>query len=242
MQPLETPQTVPLYRRVEASLRDQIRNGELAPGDLIPSEPQLAASLGVSPGTVRKAIDLLVRERLLFRHQGKGTYVSRIDFNNSLFRFFSYGDAQGGDLRIHKETSLRVLQQAPADVCARLSIQSGSPAIYMERIGFDTDTPVLFERSWWDAGVVDGLQDESVHIPDLLYAVVEDRFGVPVVRAEETLTAEACDERTASHLAIDQGSPIVVLRRRAFSSGDKPIEYRVTHGRADRFSYRTEIR
>lgn len=242
MQPAEIVPPLPLYRRVEQRLREQIRSGELAPGDLIPSEPQLAEQLDVSPGTVRKAIDLLVRERLLFRHQGKGTYVSRIDFNNSLFRFFSYGDADGGDLRIHKETPLRLLLDAPDDICQHLGMATGSPAVYMERIGFDAQEPVLFERSWWNAEFVNGLEDEAVHIPDLLYAVVEDRFGVAIVRAEETLTAQAADQRTAQTLDITQGEPVVVLHRRAFTVEDKAIEYRVTHGRADRFSYRTEIR
>ena len=85
----------PLYRVVEDYLMAFIDSGELVSGDLIPSEPQLAATLGVSQGTVKKAIDNLVWEKKLYRHQGKGTYVSRIDFNDSLFRYFSYGGADG---------------------------------------------------------------------------------------------------------------------------------------------------
>lgn len=232
----------PLYKSVEAHIRDQIAAGDLIPGDLIPSEPQLATQLNVSQGTVKKAIDNLAKEKLLYRHQGKGTYVSRIDFNNSLFRFFSYGNERGRDIRIHKETPLRKIKRAPAIICRCLKLPTGSQVLYIERIGLVADEPVLIEKSWWNADQVQGLENESIHIPDLMYAVVEDKFRVPIVGAEETLTAEAADKRTASRLGIKPRDPVVVLKRLTFTADKLPIEYRVTHGRADRFSYKTQIR
>lgn len=86
--PLEATGNKPLYRMVEDHIRTLISTGRLIPGDLIPSESQLAKVLNVSAGTIKKAITNLVWEQLLFRHQGKGTYVSRVDFENNLFRFF----------------------------------------------------------------------------------------------------------------------------------------------------------
>lgn len=121
----------PLYRVVEDHIRDLINGGELIPGDLIPSEPQLARTLGVSPGTVKKAIDNLVWEGLLYRHQGKGTYISKVDFGKSLFRFFSYGDARGRAVRIHKETTSRRRCIGPASVTRRLHVPDGSELIYI---------------------------------------------------------------------------------------------------------------
>lgn len=232
----------PLYKTVEQHLRDRMTSGELGPGDLIPSEPQLAKLLDVSSGTVKRAIENLVKERLLYRHQGKGTYVSRIDFNNSLFRFFSYGTHEGRPIRIHKTTPARGIHPCPVRVARQLHIEPGTDTVYLERVGYEGDTPILIERCWWIADLVRGLEKEEVHIPDLLYAAVVEKFGVPVVRAEETLTAEAADEKNAETLAVAKGSPLVVLRRLTYTSGDQPIEFRVTRGRADRFSYKTEIR
>ena len=76
----------PLYRQVESIIKKIIDAGKLVPGDLIPSEPMLSSSLGVSQGTIKKAIDNLVKEKRLYRHQGKGTYVSRLDFNSRYIR------------------------------------------------------------------------------------------------------------------------------------------------------------
>ncbi len=232
----------PLYRRVDELIRELIGSGKLAPGDLIPSESQLATELDVSIGTVRKAIDSLVQERLLYRHQGKGTYVSRIDFNNSLFRFFSYGGAAGTDIRIHKETPVREIIQGDKAICDKLNVKTGSELIYIKRIGYAGEQVILVEKCWWVADAVPGLKDESIHIPDLMYAVIEDSMGVPVIRAEETLTAGVCDKKTADVLGLAERDPIVVLMRSTYTLNDKKIEYRITHGRADKFSYKTEIR
>lgn len=232
----------PLYRRVEEYIRGKIDSGELIPGDLIPSESQLASTLEVSIGTVRKAVDTLVHQRILYKHQGKGTYVSRIDFNNSLFRFFSYGTHSGEDIRIHKETPVRKSIKGSKEICSKLGVRANSKLTYIERIGYSEDQPVLLEKSWWIPKVVPALQDDATHIPDLLYAVIEDKLNVPVVRAEETLTAESADRKTARILGVNVGDPIVVLMRLTFSINDTPIEYRVTNGRADKFSYKTEIR
>lgn len=235
-------QHIPLYKRVEQHLVADIDEGRLVPGDLIPSEPQLAALLDVSQGTVKKAIDNLVKEKRLFRHQGKGTYVSTINFNNSLFRFFSYGDGSGQGARIRKEASYRALQVAPDDVCHALGYDKGSELLYIQRCGYTQGQPVLVEHCWWCPDVVPGMESDSVHIPDLMYALVVEKFGVPVTRADETLTAEAADEETAAILEIKANVPVIVLTRNTYSRNNKMIEYRRTIGRADRFSYKAEIR
>jgi GntR family transcriptional regulator len=232
----------PLYKIVEEHLRSQISAGILAPGDLIPSEPQLAKTLDVSGGTVKKAIENLVHENLLYRHQGKGTYVSRINFNNSLFKFFSYGNHSGNPVRIHKETPIRELRKGTEKICQRLQVPAQTEMLYIERMGYRDDTPVLIEKCWWIADLVRGLENEDVHIPDLLYAVVVDQFDLPIIRSEESLTAEAADKNTAKALDVEVGSPLVVLHRLTYSKDNKPVEFRITRGRPDNFSYRTEIR
>ncbi len=233
----------PLYQIVESYIVELIDSGNLIPGDLIPSEPQLAATLAVSQGTVKKAIDNLVWQKRLYRHQGKGTYVSRIDFNNSLFRFFSYGDEKGREVRIRKETTKRKLKPGTVKICKQLEVPAGTVLLHIERVGYvDNELPVLIEYSWWIADLVPGLENEEIHIPDLLYALVVEKYRLPITRAEETLTAEGCDKATATVLEIEPGTPVVVLKRTTYTAGNRVVEIRTTKGRADKFSYKTEIR
>ena len=119
-------QVQPLYQKVEEHIRQQINAGVLIPGDLIPSETRLSKELDVSIGTVKKALDNLVWQGLLFRHQGKGTFVSRIDFNNSLFKFFSYADQKGKEVRIRKSTTDRWRGKGPKKICKQLGVSEGS--------------------------------------------------------------------------------------------------------------------
>jgi len=233
--------TKPLYRVVEDYLMDFIESGELVSGDLIPSEPQLAATLNVSQGTVKKAIDNLVWEKKLYRHQGKGTYVSRIDFNNSLFRYFSYGDVEGKDIRIDKKTSKRYIEKGNKIICRKMNVSDKTDLLYIERIGYVEQKPVMVEYSRWRADVLPGLENEDIHIPDLFYAVVVDKYKIPVVRAAETLTAEIASEKTASILNIEINSPVLVLNRTTYTRNNEIIEIRITKGRGDMFSYMTEI-
>jgi len=67
--------TEPLYRLIERSIREDIAGGRFRPGAQIWSERKFREHFDVSGNTVRKALDLLVHEGLLFRRQGKGTYV-----------------------------------------------------------------------------------------------------------------------------------------------------------------------
>jgi GntR family transcriptional regulator len=61
----------------------------MAPGELIPSEMELAARFKVSQGTVRKAIDELAAENLVMRRQGKGTFVATHAAQQVQYRFLN---------------------------------------------------------------------------------------------------------------------------------------------------------
>ncbi len=66
----------PLYQQIKALITQSLQSGEWKPGELIPSEVELANRFKVSQGTVRKAIDELAAENLVMRRQGKGTFVA----------------------------------------------------------------------------------------------------------------------------------------------------------------------
>ena len=234
--PLNRPNK-PLYQLVEDHICALIDNDKLVPGDLIPSEPQLAKHLKVSPGTVKKATDNLVWRKKLYRHQGKGTYVSNIDFNNSLFRFTTYGDIDGQPTRIHKETTARCIEKGKKEICEKLGVGCEQSLLYIERVGYVEDNPVMIEYSYWRPG----LEDEDVHIPDLFYALIVEKYNIPVVRAEETLTAEGADKHTAATLNITVGTPVLVLHRVTYTTENRIIEIRTSKGRSDKSSYKTEI-
>src|SRR5690606_27406758 len=88
----------PLYQQVKDLLIGRLIGGHWKPGDLLPSEIQLAEELGVSQGTVRKALDEMTAGNLLVRRQGRGTYVAEHDQEHALFHFFKLADRAGRPL------------------------------------------------------------------------------------------------------------------------------------------------
>ena len=82
-----SPTFSPLYRQIRGLILRSLESGEWGPGELIPSESELAERFGVSQGTVRKAIDEMAAENLLIRRQGKGTFVATHADPHSFFRF-----------------------------------------------------------------------------------------------------------------------------------------------------------
>ena len=231
-----------LYQTVIDYINSQISSGELTIGDLIPSESQLSKLLNVSIGTVRKAIDKLEHNKVLYRHHGKGTYISDYGFDNSIFNFFSYGNQTGSSIRIYKTTPIRKKIKATSEISFQLGINQSDDVIYLERRGYiDKKNPIIIEKSWWVAAVVEGLQKPSLHIPDLLYAVIFKEFDTQINSSQEVLTAGIADDKTAKILHINKGDPVVILNRHSYAKDKGLVEFRITTGRADMFSYTTSI-
>src|SRR5690554_7611111 len=86
---------IPLYERIRLDIQSKLVTQVWAPDEPIPTEQELAQQYGVSVGTVRKGIERLVQDGLLSKIQGKGTFIKRPDFKNSLLRFFRYRDDRG---------------------------------------------------------------------------------------------------------------------------------------------------
>ncbi|PWS35145.1 GntR family transcriptional regulator [Falsiroseomonas bella] len=219
----------PLYAQTEEILTQRIAEGVWAPGALIPPEPELAAELGVSPGTVRKALTALERRRLIERRQGRGTYVAAQTSERALFHFFRIHDLAD---RKHEPTSL-VLDfrtgPATAEQAAALDLAEGAPVHRVERIRALAAQPVILERILLPAErfprfALPLLQE----MEDELYVLYQRDHGVTIGRAEERLGAVAADEAQAAKMRLWPGAPVLEIQRIAFDLADRPVERRVT--------------
>jgi GntR family transcriptional regulator len=234
---------LPLYQRLADALRDQVVAGHWRPGDRLPSENELAELHELAAGTVRQALAQLVREGILERQHGRGTFVRRPTFDQSLFRFYRLRTASG-------ETSIpesRILgmrrDKAPEYVANQLAIAAGSDAINIQRLRLVNDEPVLAEEIWLPADKFLKLLDlDTNDIGPLLYPVYDSVCGLTVAHAQETLTAELASDVTARLLRLEQPAPVIVIERIANGFDGTPLEWRRSRGNARHFHYQTEIR
>lgn len=219
----------PLYARTAEILTGRIADGTWAPGALIPAEPEIAQELGVSPGTVRKALDALERRRLIERRQGRGTFVAAHTSERALFHFFRIVDLRDGR---QAPTSLVLdCRTGPAteDEAAALEIEPAAAVHRVERLRLLGGQSVILERILLPAARFPGFAlPVRQEMGDELYVLYQRDHGVTIARAEERLAAIAAGEEQAARLGLPPGAPLLEIRRIAFDLADRPVERRVT--------------
>jgi GntR family transcriptional regulator len=219
----------PLYAQTEEILTRRIAEGAWRPGALIPPEPELASELGVSPGTVRKALSALERRRLIERRQGRGTFVAAHTSERALFHFFRILDAEG---RKHTPTSLVLdFRTSPAtpEEAEALALEPGAPLHRVERIRVLAGAAVILERILLPAELFPGFVLPVMReMNDELYVLYQRDHGVTIARAEERLSAVAATEDQARRLGLDSGAPLLEVTRTAYDVAGSPVELRIT--------------
>ena len=224
---VEAPTFSPLYRQIKDLLIQALEAGEWRPGQLIPSEQELAARFSVSQGTVRKAIDELAAENLLVRKQGKGTYVASHHDPRALFRFLRLVPMDG-DLSHPESVPLECWRAKAGLEAARiLGIRQGDPIIIVRRILRFAGDPVVVDEIYLPGEIFQGLTLEMLQDwRGSIYSLFETRFGLRMIRAEERLRAVAADRGTAEILKVKEGKPLLSVERVTYTYGDKPVEWR----------------
>jgi GntR family transcriptional regulator len=221
------PTFSPLYQQIKALLTQSLQSGEWKPGELIPSEVELAARFKVSQGTVRKAIDELAAENLVMRRQGKGTFVSTHHEERAHFRFLKLmpdaGVPHHPDNRILDVRRLR----APPEVAQLLELKSGDAVIYIKRLMSFDGAATILEELWLPGAIFKGLTAERLdQYKGPMYGLFESEFGTRMIRATEKIRAVGADPASAQLLDVAEGAPLLLAERVSFTYGDKPVELR----------------
>jgi GntR family transcriptional regulator len=218
-----------LYRAAKRALLRAIESGAVAPGAALPSETQLARTLGVSIGTLRRAVDELVAEHILVRRQGRGTFVATHTPDRFLFQFFHVERSDG--LRQVPQVELLGFERVRIDepAAAALGVRVDEPGIQIDNRLTLQGRAVMHDRIVLPAVLFRGLtQARLERRPSTIYQLYQSEFGITVVRALERARAIAADRTAARILGVAPGAPLLQIRRTALSFGDKPVEYRVS--------------
>lgn len=230
----------PLYRQVKDVLVRRIADGVWAPGGTLPSEPDIAADLGVSHGTVRKALDELAAENLVVRRQGKGTFVARHDEARILFQFFKL-IPDTGERRFPDSRILAVeVRDADTDAARILALRKGAKVVALERVRSLAEQVCIVERIVLPKALFPGIEKRD--LPNNLYELYRAEFGVTITRAAERLKAVAATRREAKHLDVPAGTPLLAIDRTALAIDGAPVEWRVSLCRTDAFHYLSDLR
>jgi GntR family transcriptional regulator len=236
------PDFRPLYAQVKALMIRHLVDGRWRPGDALPSETSLAGELGVSQGTVRKALDELATANLLERRQGKGTFVARHSRQRSLFHFFHIVDESGRkELPSSRILALKT-RGAKREEARRLALPAGSRVHAIRRLRTIAGAPVLLERIVLPVALFpDLVLPVGEELAEELYEIYQLRYGVTIVRAAEQLRAVAAGHDESMRLGVAEGAPLLEIDRLALGLDGVAAEWRLSRCATAHHRYFVEI-
>lgn len=239
---LATPAFSPLYQQIKTLILNSLQNGEWKPGDVIPSEQDLASRYRVSQGTVRKAIDELAADNLVVRRQGKGTFVATHAERHIQYRFLRLQPDVGDEVRAERKIIECKRTRASAEIARLLSLRSADPVVLVRRVLAFQGQPTILEDIWLPGTPFKGLTLEALSSDQgPMYAFFEVEFGVRMVRAKEKIKAEGASAEASLLLDVDTGHPLLAVERISYTYNDVPMELRRGIYRTDHHHYKNEL-
>jgi len=227
----------PLRHQLAEELRALIRSGELAPGDRLPSEPELAQHRAVSRSSIRAAITVLEEEGLVTRRHGSGTYVThRPALENDLGRNFGVSAliASTGLVPGTAEESCELVR-APASVAAALGVGTDSELCELRRVRTADGRRVALTTDWCrpahlSPGELRAIGDGSV------YEALAAR-GLAVDHGVAQLVPDNADGEIARLLGVARGALILTIEQVDFTAQGVPVLVSREHHLAEAFSF-----
>lgn len=230
-----------LFSQIEEIIRDGIENGVWLPNTPIPSERDLSSIYGLSRMTVRRAIDQLVTEGLLYRVNGKGTFVSDAKVK---FRALSLAGLREQTIEMGYSPSAKLLGiqriLATKKNAIILQVDEDEPLFLIERVVYGDNIPLGLLMSFIPVRRCKDL-DKADLANSSLYSILRNDYGILIKRASETLETSLATPRESLLLNVNNGSPMFILRIIMYDTDECPIEYVKVVFRGDRIQLSLEL-
>jgi GntR family transcriptional regulator len=229
-------------RTKSESLRQYLSNvidGGLEPHSRLPTERALATEFDVSRLTVRRALDRLEHDGLVYRVQGAGTFVADPHITKSVELTSFSEDMRARGLVPGSSILIRETIAAGARIGTKLRLSPAAEVYHIRRARTADGEPICLEDSYLNAelmpGVIDNIGDES------LYNVLEQSYGLRIEWAEQSIRASVVEPEEAELLHAPPFSPTFHVARTSFDRQDRAVEYAESIYRGDRYHYELQI-
>jgi len=234
------------YRTLAAQIRNAIRNGEYADGQQLPTEEQLAASYAVSRQTVRRAMQDLVSEGIIYRVAGRGTYpVAEKD------RYVSHFSSVEDLMSLSLDTECQIVSPLQRKVDLEAASRLRLPSDEVSAVSFvrlHADIPFCYTSVYLPPPIghllagADELASPGRRSRVTVIGLLDARMTGSITAAEQSISASAAPASATRHLAREPGEPVLRIDRLYFDGGDSPVELAISYFDPERYSYRVKLR
>lgn len=233
MRTVDRGSPIPLWSQVLEDLRARLADGEF--DDRFPTDQELMDSYGVSRHTARDAVRRLADEGLVDRERGRGTFVRSRSIEQplgALYSLFQSIEAQGFEQR---SRVLTLEERTDAEAAAVLGVATDEPLIFLERVRLCDDEPIAVDCSWLAASIASPLLGVDFSHTSL-YRELAGRCGVAPTQGRERIEPVLPTEAQRQLLGIGRRQSVFAIERLALA-GDRPLEWRHSVVRGDRFAF-----
>jgi GntR family transcriptional regulator len=213
---------------------------QLAVGDAIPSERQLSSNLGVSRLTVRAALDDLVREGMLIRRRGSGTFVSEPKIAQELtMTSFTEDMRRRGMVPASRTLDLRAVP-AGAHLGRLLKVSPSEPVVVIVRLRLADRETMAIETLHVRQSLIPGLTAADLEQYSF-YELLEDSYGIVIASGMQTIEPTVTNEEESAALGVPLHSPAFLFERTTQTRSGEVVEYVRSIYRGDRYRLVTEL-
>ncbi|MBM4761399.1 GntR family transcriptional regulator [Bacillus sp. B15-48] len=232
---------IPIYYQLVELIQKQIENGDLQPGEALPSEREYAETFHISRMTARQALTQLEHNGLVYRIQGSGTFVADKKIEQPLQGLTSFTEdmtARG----MKPSSQLLHFEVIPAtmQIANQLQIQEYGPVYEIKRIRLADDVPIALETNYISANRIKGLTEQIVN--QSIYAYMEEQLNLQIEQATQTIESSIAEPLEAQYLHIQPGAPVMLIQRNTFLQDGTPVEFVKSTYRADRYKFMIQMR
>jgi GntR family transcriptional regulator len=223
MHPPRPAKPLPVYLQIAELLARQIKAGYWHSGERLPTEAELAQTLSVAVGTLRKSLGLLEEQGVLERIQGSGTYVKKTKASQQIYELFRLELAEGPGL----PTAHILALSLQSDLSDAMSVAKlGQPYWRVRRMRFLNQKPVALEEIWFSASNCPHLSVED--LGDSMYLFYQQHLGIWIARVEDQISAAPTPSWTVAPLGLKEGQFAGYIERVSWTANNAIVEFSKT--------------
>ncbi len=231
----------PRHEEVSDWLRERMESGAFLEDDQLPSENQLGTRFGVSRITVRRALQTLEGEGLIYRKQGLGSFVKDNRIHHGLVRLTDFvEDMEAAGLTPQSIVLHQGMESAGVRVAEALGVAEGAPVYRVDRLRKGDGDPLAFDRTWLPPFYAHLIEKHDLRTSSI-YSILENHYDISVFRGRFRIESVNAPNDVAQHLDVPWGRALMLIERTSFTEANQCFYYQQRFYRSDRVAYELEL-